>query len=103
MEEFAGDNGGEATPEPIPNSEVKFPCADGTARATVWESRTLPALNLKAPADCKISPGLFFVLKMVTSPFYIFSDPLLFKPHEKHDAKGVFQQPHVTLFPLSIP
>ncbi len=32
----------EATPDPIPNSEVKLLGADGTARVTVWESRTLP-------------------------------------------------------------
>ena len=31
-----------AIPDPIPNSEVKLLGADGTARATVWESRTLP-------------------------------------------------------------
>src|SRR5256885_13069238 len=32
----------EATPDPIPNSEVKLVGADGTAREAVWESRTLP-------------------------------------------------------------
>ena len=32
----------EATPDPIPNSEVKLFGADGTAREAVWESRTLP-------------------------------------------------------------
>ena len=32
----------EAIPDPIPNSEVKLLGANGTARATVWESRTLP-------------------------------------------------------------
>jgi hypothetical protein len=34
----------EATPDPIPNSEVKLLGADGTAREAVWESRTLPGL-----------------------------------------------------------
>ena len=43
----------EATPDPIPNSEVKLLGADGTAREAVWESRTLPgffcrACNLRA-------------------------------------------------------
>ena len=33
----------EATPVPIPNTEVKLHIADGTARVTVWESRSLPA------------------------------------------------------------
>ena len=38
----------EATPDPIPNSEVKLFGADGTAREAVWESRTLPGLSLKS-------------------------------------------------------
>ena len=37
-----GDPSGEATPVPIPNTEVKLSRADGTAGATLWESRTLP-------------------------------------------------------------
>ena len=40
---LAGDNSEEATPDPIPNSEVKLFCVDGTAWVTVWESRTSPA------------------------------------------------------------
>ena len=36
-----GYSGGE-TPDPIPNSEVKPSSADGTARETEWESRSLP-------------------------------------------------------------
>src|SRR4029453_13792686 len=38
---FGGHGGGE-TPGPIPNPEVKPSSADGTARATGWESRSLP-------------------------------------------------------------
>src|SRR5438132_4158217 len=38
---FGGHGGGE-TPGPIPNPEVKPSRADGTARATGWESRSLP-------------------------------------------------------------
>ena len=38
---FGGHGGGE-TPGPIPNPEVKPSSADGTARETVWESRTPP-------------------------------------------------------------
>ena len=41
---LAGDHTGEATPDPIPNSEVKLPRADGTCSARNWESRSLPAL-----------------------------------------------------------
>src|SRR5690348_2227694 len=39
-----GGDGGGATPDPIPNSVVKPSSADGTAQATVWESRTPPGL-----------------------------------------------------------
>ena len=46
-----GDHSGEETPVPIPNTEVKLPSADGTARGTVWESRS--------------SPG-FFILYLLT-------------------------------------
>ena len=38
----SGGNSGEVTPVPIPNTVVKFPCADNTWRATAWESRSLP-------------------------------------------------------------
>ena len=42
----SGDLSEGATPDPIPNSEVKTFSADGTARATGWESRTLPGTNI---------------------------------------------------------
>src|SRR5206468_6659843 len=34
---------------PIPNTEVKPATADGTARETVWESRSLPAVISRSP------------------------------------------------------
>ena len=37
----SGDNGVEETLLPIPNRKVKLYSVDGTARGTVWESRTL--------------------------------------------------------------
>ena len=39
---YFGGYSGEDTPVPIPNTEVKLSCADGTAWVTVWESRELP-------------------------------------------------------------
>ena len=42
---FLGDHGEGETPVPISNTEVKPFSADGTAWATVWESRTLPRLK----------------------------------------------------------
>ena len=41
---FSGGDIEEATPDPIPNSEVKLLGADGTAGVTQWESRTPPGL-----------------------------------------------------------
>ena len=38
----SGDEGVEETLLPIPNRKVKLYSVDGTARGTVWESRTLP-------------------------------------------------------------
>ena len=43
---LAGDNSEEATPDPIPNSEVKLFCVDGTAWEAMWESRSSPAFFL---------------------------------------------------------
>ena len=37
---ISGDNGLKVTPVPIPNTKVKLQCADGTARVTLWESRS---------------------------------------------------------------
>ena len=39
----AGGPGGRGTPGPIPNPEVKPASADGTAGATLWETRAPPA------------------------------------------------------------
>ncbi len=37
----SSDDGGGATPVPIPNTEVKSSSVDGTWRVAAWESRTL--------------------------------------------------------------
>ena len=51
VKRFGGFGEGE-TPGPIPNPEVKPLSADGTARETVWESRTPPdTLYRKAPPE----------------------------------------------------
>ena len=41
----SGDDGVEETLLSIPNRKVKLYCANGTAWATVWESRTLPGID----------------------------------------------------------
>ena len=45
-ERAVGDLSGEGPPGSISNPEVKLTSADGTARATVWESTPLPTLFL---------------------------------------------------------
>ena len=42
--QFLGDLSEEDPPVPIPNTVVKLLSPDGTARASVWESRTSPGL-----------------------------------------------------------
>ena len=44
---FPGGLSGEATPVPIPNTAVKLSSADGTARVTLWESRSLPGSSFE--------------------------------------------------------
>ena len=48
---ICGDYSGEATPVPIPNTEVKLLSADDTWRATSRESRTLPLISFFAFFD----------------------------------------------------
>src|SRR5207249_5090695 len=60
FKKFSGGCVERATPVPIPNTEVKPLGADGTARATVWESRKPPGLLRKSPLRVNLS-GLFFV------------------------------------------
>ena len=39
---FSGANGGEVTPVPIPNTEVKLASVDNTWLETAWEDRAVP-------------------------------------------------------------
>ena len=58
LKKFSGGCVERATPVPIPNTEVKPLGADGTARATVWESRKPPGLFRRKPAESNHSCGL---------------------------------------------
>ena len=44
-----GGNSEEDPPVPIPNTEVKLLCADGTAWESAWESRSPPKFIFKKP------------------------------------------------------
>ncbi len=56
---ISGSDGKEVTPVPIPNTEVKLFSADGTARDSLWESRTLPVH--KRPQSGYTWSGPFFM------------------------------------------
>ncbi len=59
------------TPGPIPNPEVKPHSVDGTARVTLWESRTMPDLNYKKGAEQ--SAPFFISLKVILGEAIIAS------------------------------
>src|SRR5688572_12673697 len=54
---MAGGYGAGDPPDPIPNSEVKTRCADGTAGATRWESTAPPAYYSNARSDPRDRSG----------------------------------------------
>jgi hypothetical protein len=56
---FSGGDFEKATPDPIPNSEVKLFGANGTAREAVWESRTLPGFTYD-PQELTLLRVFFF-------------------------------------------
>ena len=65
---FSGGLGERETPVPIPNTEVKPLSVDGTARATVWESRSIDRDKIRTLLGVKIKfrskwVGIFFVDK----------------------------------------
>ena len=51
-----GGHSEEAPPVPIPNTEVKLFSADGTARETVWESRS-PPIPFQNPQSASLVGG----------------------------------------------
>ena len=89
----AGGSGGRGTPGPIPNPEVKPASADGTAGATLWESRAPPAPGARCAGSgrggAREAPGrggpervpLFvrgvFRLTNTTRLFLLFNRPFL--------------------------
>ena len=58
--EKSGGNDGEATPVPIPNTEVKLSGVDGTWTARSWESRTLPGKK-----EATAIAVVFFLLRAI--------------------------------------
>ena len=56
--DISGGDNGEATPVPIPNTEVKLSSADGTWTARSWKSRSSPG-NIKRTT---VSTVVLFIL-----------------------------------------
>ena len=67
--QFLGDLSEEDPPVPIPNTEVKLLSPDGTARASVWESRKSPGLIQKPP----LNDGGFFIFSTPVSARFSFA------------------------------
>src|SRR3989475_12320773 len=65
-DKFAGGHRSRVTPVPIPNTEFKPATADGTARETVWESRSLPAF-IRTTSSMRRVHASGFLLVPVTS------------------------------------
>src|SRR3954447_2434600 len=61
-QQVSGDITARVTPVPIPNTAVKPRRADCTARETVWESRSSPALN-KGSVEKSTEPFPFWETK----------------------------------------
>src|SRR5207248_3648102 len=57
---FVGDLTAGVPPVPIPNTAVKPRRADGTARESVWERRSSPALKIQRPVSAMRLAFLFF-------------------------------------------
>src|ERR1039458_7549128 len=74
--QFLGDPSEEDPPVHIPNTVVKLLSPDGTARASVWESRTSPGLNQRPslrrrPFVVLLTFFRRFHLPSLSSPCYI--------------------------------
>src|SRR3954469_24823786 len=72
--EFAGGHRIRVTPVPISNTEVKPDTADGTARETVWESRSLPALFQR-------------LVRSYSRAFFLFSSLLRFRRRKSRGSR----------------
>ena len=69
---FYGGHSKEDPPVPIPNTEVKLFSADGTARATVWESRSSPYFYTKSPNQRNLIGAFVFLYLLICHTFSRF-------------------------------
>ncbi len=81
--DLLGDCSEGVPPVPIPNTAVKPFSPDGTARASAWESRTLPKLNTRKSPPA--TEGFFVLGKKGGSPRPIVSGNLSRPPAGEGD------------------
>ena len=72
----AGGNGGRGTPGPIPNPEVKPASADGTAGATLWETRAPPAPGARCAGSGRGGAAEAPGEGTLRGPFFVCGRPL---------------------------
>ena len=83
--QIVGVDGGEGTPVPIPNTEVKLTCADNTWLATAREDKKMPTQN-KTPSE--ISEGVFVFLKSISIPWLPLRPPCVKGAGSAHAETG---------------
>ena len=65
-QKFTGADGDEATPVPIPNTEVKLISVENTWLATAWEDRAVPVQMKKSLPVCR--KGFLFYQIVLNEP-----------------------------------
>ena len=78
---FPGGHRSRATPVPIPNTVVKPATADGTAEATLWESRSLPGIS-QPDVEHHAPSGFFFVRLVAVARLLPLPFPVVGRPPE---------------------
>ena len=71
---FIGGHSGEVPPVLIPNTEVKLSSANGTAWATVWESRSPPIFFIKPSSGILSDEGFLLLARNVSGSTRFISD-----------------------------
>ena len=66
LRKLTGADGGEATPVPIPNTEVKLISVENTWLATAWEDRAVPVQMKKSLPVCR--KGFLFYQIVLNEP-----------------------------------
>src|SRR5882672_7340367 len=94
-DKYAGGHRIRVTPVPIPNTEVKPDTADGTARETVWESRSLPAVIQKRGGSIAKAVGPFSFSHRTHRQYARHQRLVESRTHKLHGVRKAFHQPPI--------